>query len=51
MECPDCNRKLSLSDFELIVVYGDVEIKSKCSNCSREDKYYVPADYYFGEKE
>ena len=51
MECPDCKKKIQLDDFELKVVYGDVEITSKCPHCSREDYYSVPADYYFGIKE
>ena len=51
MICPDCNKKMSLGDFELTVCYGDVEIKSRCPKCSREDQYHVPADFYFGIKE
>ena len=50
MRCPDCKTKLRLHDFVLDVDHGQVEIKSVCPDCSRNDEYYIPDEYYFGIK-
>ena len=51
MKCPDCNAKIDENEFEIKVYDEDVTIESRCSNCRREDKYHVPAYFYFGIKE
>ena len=48
MKCPDCNAKMDENEFEIKVYDEDVTIESRCPSCKREDKYHVPAYFYFG---